>query len=222
MSNEIIIIAGFSGLGREVLWAARRSQAQTPGWNARILGYTERAAPGAGAADAGLPYLGVEGPGLFELDPAPSHFICGIGDNRTRREVCLALEALGLKPISVIDPSVIIGPGVTVGAGSYIAPGAILSPGSTLGRHALINQHASIGHDAVLGDYVQVCPGARVSGWAKVGEGAFLGSNAVVSPRISLGPWSSLGACSFAHQSIPEGVTAVGNPARALPRLNPA
>lgn len=217
MSNEKIIIAGFSALGREVLWVAHRAQAQTPGWTAEILGYTETAAPEAGAGVDGLPYLGMEGPGLLELEPRPSHFICAIGDNHVRQRVCALLESLGLEPFSVIDPSVIIGPGVTVGAGSYVAPGSILSPDSTLGRHVLINQHVSIGHDAVLGDFAQACPGARVSGWAKVGEGAFLGSNAVVSPRISVGPWSSLGACSFARQNIPERVTAVGNPARFSP-----
>jgi sugar O-acyltransferase (sialic acid O-acetyltransferase NeuD family) len=213
MSNEKIIIVGFSGLGREVLWAALRAQALTPGWNAELLGYTERAAAEGPEID-GLPYLGLEGPGLLDLKPAPTHFICAIGENRLRRKVCAVLEGLGLKPISVIDPSVIIAPGVLVGAGSYIAPGSILSPGSTIGRHALINQHVSIGHDSRLGDFVQACPGTRVSGWAQVGEGGFLGSNSVVAPKVSLGPWAVLGASSFASRDIPGGVTAVGNPAK--------
>jgi acetyltransferase EpsM len=220
MENEKIIIAGFSGLGREVLWVARRAQAQTPGCTAEILGYTERAASQEAAATS-LPYLGLEGPELLALDPAPTHFICAIGDNQARRRVCQQLEALGLKPISVIDPSVIIGPGVTVGAGSYVAPGSILSPGSSIGRHVVINQHVSIGHDSSLGDYAQACPGTRVSGWVKVGEGVLLGSNAVAAPRVSLGSWSVLGASSFACRDIPEGVTAVGVPAKPLFRSAP-
>jgi acetyltransferase EpsM len=219
MGNEKIIIAGFSGLGREVLWVARRVQAQTPGCTVEILGYTERAA--SQEAAAGLPYLGLEGPGLLALDPAPTHFICAVGDNRIRQRICQKLEALGLKPFSVIDPSVIIGPEVTVGAGTYVAPGSILSPGSSIGRHVVINQHVSIGHDSSLGDYAQACPGTRVSGWVKVGEGVLLGSNSVAAPRVSLGSWSVLGASSFACRDLPEGVTAVGIPAKSLFRSAP-
>jgi sugar O-acyltransferase (sialic acid O-acetyltransferase NeuD family) len=211
MGNEKVIIVGFSGFGREVLWAARRAQAQAPHWRAEIVGYTEKA-PAPESQD-GLPCLGLEGPWLLE---SASHFICAIGDNRIRQQVCARVEAMGLKPISVIDPSVLIGPGVEVGPGSYVGAGSILSPGARLGRHVLVNQGCTIGHDARLGDFVQACPGVRVSGWVEIGAGALLGSNAVAAPRISLGAWSTLGAASFASRDLPPGATALGIPARIL------
>jgi sugar O-acyltransferase (sialic acid O-acetyltransferase NeuD family) len=211
VGNERVIIVGFSGLGREILWTARRAQAQAPQGSAQIVGYTEKN-PAPDPRD-GIPCLGQEGPGLLE---SATHFICAIGDNRTRRQVCARIEAMGLKPISVIDPSVIIGPDVAIGPGCYVAAGSILSPGASLGRHVLINQGCTIGHDARTGDYVQACPGVRVSGWVAIGEGALLGSNAVAAPRISLGAWSTLGAASFASRDLPAGATALGIPARIL------
>ncbi|MDR3671932.1 MAG: hypothetical protein P4L36_13875 [Holophaga sp.] len=211
MGNEKVIIVGFSGLGREVLWAARRAQAQSPHGSPEILGYTEKA-PAADAPDD-LPFLGIEGPRLLE---SATHFICAIGDNRIRKQVCARVEAMGLEPISVIDPSVLIGPGVTIGAGCYVAAGSILSPGVRLGRHALVNMECTIGHDARLGDFAQACPGVRVSGWVTLGEGALLGSNAVAAPRTTLGAWCTLGAASFAHRDLPAGATALGVPARII------
>jgi acetyltransferase EpsM len=217
MGNEKLIIVGLGGLGREILWAARRAQV------AEILGYTEKG-EGNPPVD-GLPCLGLEGPWLLDLKPAaPTRFICAIGDNRLRKEICARLEAMGLEPMTVIDPSVIVGPGVTVGPGSYVGAGSILSPGATLGRNVVVNHGCSIGHDSVLGDFAQACPGTRVSGWVKAGEGAMLGSNAVAAPRLRLGAWSTLGAASFASHDLPDGATALGVPAKVLfknPRKEP-
>jgi sugar O-acyltransferase (sialic acid O-acetyltransferase NeuD family) len=223
MGREKVIIVGFGGLGREILWTARRAQKQAGDFSAEILGYTEKTAPGTSPVVDGLPCLGLEGPRLLDLKPeAPTHFICAIGENRKRKQLCEQLEAMGLKPMSVIDPSVIIAPGVSVGEGSYVAAGSILSPGSTLGRHVVVNQGCTIGHDSSLGDYAQACPGSRVSGWVKVGEGALLGSNAVAAPRVSIGAWSTLAAASFASRDLADGVVAIGVPAKLLFKNPPA
>jgi sugar O-acyltransferase (sialic acid O-acetyltransferase NeuD family) len=217
MPNERVIIVGCGGLGREVLWAARRAQAQTPDWTAEIVGFTAETAPHGNQSLDGLPFLGLTSKGLLEVSPAaPTHFICAIGDNRARKRLCGILESLGLIPFTVIDPSVAIGPMVEIGYGSYIGAGSIISPSSRIGRHVVINHACSIGHDSNMGDFSQACPGTRISGWVQVGEGALLASNAVAAPKVSIGPWAILGASSMASRDLPAEATAIGIPAKIV------
>ena len=217
MAREALVIVGCGGLGREVLWAARRAQALTPDWTAELVGFTAEMAPEGGSVVDGLPFLGLLGPDLAAgCRTAPTHYICAIGDNQARKRICARMEALGLRPKSVLDPSVLIAPGVEVGPGTYVGAGSILSPSANLGAHVVVNQGCTIGHDATVGAFAQVCPGARVSGWAIVGEGALLGSNAVVAPKVSVGAWSILAAASMASRDLPAEVTALGTPARIV------
>ena len=217
MKNIRLVIAGCGGLGQEVLWATRRSQAQTSDSFLDILGFCDDVPPPGNMGLEGLPFLGLIDNDLLGIKPnRPTHFICAIGNNLARKRVCGVLEAMGLEPWTVIDPSVIVGPSVKLGSGSYVGAGSILSPGSGLGHHVIVNHACSIGHDSILSDFSQACPGTRVSGWASVGEGALLGSNSVVAPKVSIGAWSILGAVSLASRDIPTGVTALGTPAKIV------
>ena len=145
-------------------------------------------------------------------------FICGIGDNRIREQEAKAAESLGWEPATVIHPSCQIAPNAVVGPGSYIAAGAVVGPYVTIGAHVLINNHVSVSHESTLGDFSQACPGSRITGKCKVGRSAFVGSNATLIPGVSLGDRSVLGANSVAIRSLGPDVTAVGVPARTLPR----
>lgn len=215
MAKEKLIIVGTGGLGREVLWAARRAQDQVPKCP-DIIGFTADDLPKGDQVIDGLPFLGLIGQGLTKTKLIPTHFICAIGNNLSRQRVSGLLESMGLIPFTVIDPSVILGPGIAVGPGSYVGAGSILSPSSSLGRHIIINHGTSIGHDSNLGDFSQACPGTRVSGAAIVGEGVLLGSNSVIAPMVSIGAWSILGASSLANRNLPPGVTALGVPAKIV------
>jgi sugar O-acyltransferase (sialic acid O-acetyltransferase NeuD family) len=217
MKNIRLVIAGCGGLGQEVLWAARRNQANAIGPAVDILGFCAEVPPSDSMEIAGLPFLGmIDGNLVADSPKRPTHFICAIGDNFARKRVCGSLEGLGLEPWTIVDPSVIIGPSVILGSGAYVGAGSILSPNSNLGRHVIVNQACTIGHDSSLGDFSQACPGTRVSGWASVGEGSLLGSNAVVAPKVSIGAWSILGGASLASRDLPSGVTAIGTPAKII------
>ncbi len=204
-----LVVVGAGGFGQEVVWAARNANRINPVYD--ILGYVDDDARKKGAEIYGCRVLGTPD----ELDFRPA-FVCAIGDNEARRSVATRLSSLGWSPAIVIDPSVIVAEGVAVGEGTYVGAGSILSPNAHLGNHVIINHHCSIGHDSILGDFVTVSPGGRVSGGCRLEEGAMLASNAVLAPGRSIGRYSKLSACSFALVNIPDGATAVGNPARVL------
>ena len=87
------------------------------------------------------------------------------------------------------------GMGIVIGETAEIGDGCTIYHGVTLGGTSLYKgakRHPTLGKDVVIG------AGAKVLGGFTVGDGAKVGSNAVVT------------------KPVPEGATAVGNPARII------
>ena len=103
-----------------------------------------------------------------------------------------------------------ISSGVPIGPGLYIAhPTGTVIMARRVGANASFVHAVTVGmrgeHEfPVLGDGVFVGAGARVLGPIRVGHGCRVGANAVVL------------------ESVPDGATAVGVPARILPARDPA
>lgn len=141
--------------------------------------------------------------------PAPGEwFICGIGDNSTRKRIG--------GTANVVHPAAIIAVPSSCGQGNYIGAGAIVNPGCRIGSGCIINTGAIVEHDCRLGDYCHVAPGAVLCGGVEIGEGAFVGAGSVVKPGVKIGPWATIGCGSAVIRDIPAGETWAGNPARKL------
>ncbi len=143
--------------------------------------------------------------------------VVGIGSARARKNVVDQLDVefpVVVHPNSFVDPTAQLGPGTVVFAG------AVIQPGARVGAHAIINSGATVDHDCRIGDYVQVAPGANVCGNVTVGEGTFVGAGAAVIENLSIGEWSIIGAASAVVQNVPDGVVAVGCPARVVKRVS--
>ncbi len=205
-SKELAVIGagGFAGEVADVAWLL--------GWESIKL-YDDNPAL-AGKNCAGYPCAG----SIVDFEKqAPTSYVIGIGQNRVRQKLGNRLDAAGHSAVSIIHPYTAISPTATIGPGAFIGIGVFIGPQVTIGQHALFNVGSSVGHDARLGNWVQLCPGVRVSGFCAVGDGAFLGSNSVLSPKVDMGEWSLLAATSFAMKSIPANCLAGGNPARIAP-----
>ncbi len=194
-----IILIGASGFGREVLWVCRRAGLE-------VVGFCDDAADKQAGTFCDLPLLGSIEQAAGRLGPGV-RFHCAVGGNRDRQRLVLRALAAGWAPVSVADPSAIIAPDAAVGEGTFIGPLTVVSCCANVGTFVLVNQHVSVGHDSRLGDFSQVCPGARVSGYCVIGEGAFLGSNAVLLPTRRMGNWSVLGAAALGLSNIDDGAT---------------
>src|ERR1035438_5307028 len=206
-----LVIVGAGGLGTEMVWAAEetnrgavRSGSPQPWWS--VLGYADSDLAKRGYRIGTYIVHGTVEETAAKFEGKETWFLCGVGDNYAGEKMVRAAEAVGWKPATLIHPSAIISPDARIGAGSYIAPGCVVSSRAQVGSHVIVNFHVSVGHDGILADYVQISPGARVSGRCYVGKCAFVGSNASLTPGVVVGDGAVVGANSQVVRNVSEGI----------------
>jgi sugar O-acyltransferase (sialic acid O-acetyltransferase NeuD family) len=143
-------------------------------------------------------------------------FIVAIGDNHARRQIVARLESLGGHFGRAVHPSAQIAKDVQLAPGVMIMANVVINPGSRIGNHTIVNTSATIDHDCVIGDFVHISPVAALAGNVVVREGAHIGMGSLILPGVQVGAYAIIGAGAVVVDDIPEGVTAVGVPARPI------
>jgi sugar O-acyltransferase (sialic acid O-acetyltransferase NeuD family) len=182
----------------------------------QAAGYTVTAAFDDDPAKRGQLLLGVPVKGATsELpDTYDVEAIVAIGSNPLRQQMALRFgQAVW---VTVVHPAAYVHPSVKIGPGTVVFAGAVIQPGSVVGAHVIVNTGATIDHDCVVGEYVHLAPGVRLAGDVEVGQGAFVGIGSVVVPGIRIGEWATVGAGGVVVSDLPDGVTAVGIPAKPM------
>jgi serine O-acetyltransferase len=104
--------------------------------------------------------------------------------------------------------------------------GVDIHPGARIGCGILLD-HATgvvIGETAVVGNDVSILHGVTLGGTGKesgdrhpkVGDGVLIGAGASVLGNVHIGAGAKIGAGAVVLRDVPEGTTAVGNPAKAI------
>lgn len=130
---------------------------------------------------------------------------------------------------SIANAAVIIGD-VSVGQDASVLPGATLRGDSgsrvVVGERANVQEgaclHVSEGHDIVVGRGVTIGHGAIVHGCA-VGDNTLIGMGAIILDGARVGANCIVGAGSLVTggKVIPDGMLAIGSPARPVRELAP-
>jgi sugar O-acyltransferase (sialic acid O-acetyltransferase NeuD family) len=144
--------------------------------------------------------------------------VIAIGGNVARKRVATALTAAGHHFATAVHPHAWVAPTARLGAGAVVFAGAVVQPDAELGEHVIVNTGASVDHDCRVGAFAHVGPGTHLAGDVTLGEGVFLGVGVSVIQGLRVGDWTVVGAGGSVVRDLPGGVTAVGVPARPLPR----
>ncbi|MFW2332873.1 NeuD/PglB/VioB family sugar acetyltransferase [Ilumatobacter sp.] len=182
-----------------------------------VAGHLSRAADTASATPALGPRLGSDAE-VRELAIAGHPFVLGIGfvdAPGSARRAELLRELADVELVTVRHRGATVSPGALVGAGTFIGPGSVVCVGVRLGRAAIVNSGAVVDHDCDIGDNVHVGPGATLSGAVRVGDNTLVGVGATVRQGIRIGSDVVVGAGAVVIDDLPDGVTALGVPARA-------
>lgn len=215
-----VAIIGAGGFGRHVhatlLRAIAHGTALVGGEPAEFAGFLDDGTPDAAVLDRlGATHLGPVA-ALADLPPG-THYLLAIGSGAVRRRIDATLSAAGFAPMTLIDPQATIGTDIRLGPGAIICSGARLETNIETGRHVHISENCTIGHDAVLADYVTAFPQAAIAGNVTIGAGTTIGTQAAIIQGLAVGADVMVGAGAVVIREVPDGVTAVGVPARYLP-----
>ena len=123
---------------------------------------------------------------------------------------------LSIPVASLTHPFAVISPSCKIGEGSVVMPGVVVNANTTIGRGCILNTACSIDHDSTLKDGVQIAPGVHGASGILYGSRAFVGIGASLKQGIRIGSGSVVGAGAVVIRDVPEGVTVVGNPGRAV------
>ena len=142
----------------------------------------------------------------------------GIGDARTRLHWLARLQQAGYALPVILHPRAWVAPSAVIGPGSVVFAQAAVQTQAQLGAGVIVNTGSTIDHDAVLADGVHICPGAHLAGQVQVGACSWIGIGASVIQQLRIGSAVTVGAGAAVVRDLPDGVTAVGVPARILSR----
>jgi sugar O-acyltransferase (sialic acid O-acetyltransferase NeuD family) len=177
------------------------------------VGYVDDHTALHGQVILGLPVLG----SIASLSHVPHDaVVIGIGNNAIRRRLFEQLGTQNERLIVVRHPAAVIAPDVVIGDGTVVMAGAIINTGVRIGTNVILNTGCTIDHHNQIGDHAHVAPGAHLGGDVRVGEETLLGIGAVVMPQRHIGSRTIIGAGAVVCSDIPDGVTAVGLPARII------
>jgi sugar O-acyltransferase (sialic acid O-acetyltransferase NeuD family) len=163
----------------------------------------------------GLPVLGRFG-AAAELQPLFADVIVAVGDNHARLQVLRDLQQNGLHVAVVAHPSSAISDHATVGSGTVIMAQCAVNPGARLGGGCIINTGATVDHDCDIGQGAHLSPGVHLGGNVTIGERSWLGVGVSVRDGVTIGADVIVGVGAAVTTDLPDGVTAVGVPARVI------
>lgn len=143
-----------------------------------------------------------------------SGVIVAIGNNQIRAAKFELLLKSHAPMISVIHPDATISRYSSIGAGSVVMAGVVVNIDTTVAEGVILNTGCSVDHDCSLGRFVHISPGAHLAGSVSVGEQSWIGIGASVRQSISIGSKVMIGAGAAVVSDLPDGVRAVGVPAR--------
>ena len=150
----------------------------------------------------------------FPADQAK--IVIAVGEPKIRKILREKVAACEYRLQSLVHPAAFIGSRTQIGDGTIVQFGSFVECDVSVGSNVLILQNSSVGHDSVIGNDAVISPCAFVAGACTIGERAYIAACVPVKENISIGADSIIGMGSAVLRDIPEGVIALGNPARVM------
>jgi UDP-perosamine 4-acetyltransferase len=206
MSSEAVVIIGSGGHAKVVIELVHAEGKY------QIKGCTGLGETGLVLGD--VPILGTDSVLPAMLANGTKKAFVAIGDNHLRLQLLAQVSEMGFELINAISPHAVVSPSARLGRGIAIMAGATINASTQIGDGAIINTNAGIDHDCRIGSGAHIGPGSVLAGNVEIGSETFLGVGTCVIPGIRIGSRTIVGAGSVDVRDLPDGVKAMGVPAR--------
>lgn len=118
----------------------------------------------------------------------------------------------------LVDPSSNISDTSNIKAGAVIAPLCSVQSDSKIKQNVFVNTMSIIGHDVEIGSDVVISSMVNLGGASIIGKSSYVGMGALIKENVRIGKDCIIGMGSVVHNDIPDGMIALGNPARPVKR----
>ena len=151
-------------------------------------------------------------------------FTIGIGDNHVREKVARRFQDK-LRFATLIHPSATFGTGqrdeIEARSGVIVCAGVRFTNNIRVGDFSIFNLNATIGHDVIVDEFVNVAPGACISGNVHLGSHCWIGTGAAVNQgtndtKLLVGAGTVVGSGAVVVKDCDESAVYVGIPARRI------
>jgi sugar O-acyltransferase (sialic acid O-acetyltransferase NeuD family) len=193
------------GLGREIFDAAQRANGTHRRWDE--LCFIDDS-PLLGRDFYGARLWSFEA-FLKVFDGADVEVAIANGEPVIRRQLFDKLRSL------VADSAVVTG-NAAIGAGAIVTDHCSVASLAQVGENVAINVKSIVGHDVRLGDHCVLSSMVNVGGATSIGENSYVGMGVQIREGLSIGRDVIVGMGSIVYDDIPDGVIALGNPARPM------
>src|SRR5262245_36868864 len=148
-------------------------------------------------------------------------FNVALANPHARMAVCERFLEAGIKPVSIISRRALVMGPAEIGEGSIVCAFCTITTNIRIGRFFHANIYSYVEHDAVIGDYVTFAPRVNCNGNVTIKDLAYIGAAAAIrqgdygAPTV-IGRGATVGMGAVVLNSVPDGDTVVGNPAKPL------
>lgn len=142
--------------------------------------------------------------------------VIAVGEPSVRDFMYHKVKDEGISLATLVHPGVYIDETTTIGEGVVIAEGVTITANVEIGNNTYIQAHAVIGHDIRIGQHTVIGSNCQIGGGDQIGDRVFMGFLSGITDHISIGSDSIISAGAIVFRELPEGVIAVGNPARIM------
>lgn len=151
-------------------------------------------------------------------------FAIGIGDNQVRRKVS-SRYLNQLRFTNLIHPSASFGRGqlaaIADRKGVIVCAGVRFTNNIQVGNFTIVNLNATVGHDVICEDFVNIAPGANISGNVHIEAGCWIGTGALINQgdaetKLRIGANTTIGSGTVVVKPCDHDAVYVGIPAKRI------
>jgi sugar O-acyltransferase (sialic acid O-acetyltransferase NeuD family) len=138
------------------------------------------------------------------------------GEPAVRDKLARRLAAVQATLGVVVDVSTLVADSAHLAPGAVVTPLCSISSDARLERNAAVNTMSIVGHDVVVGENTVISSMVNIGGASKIGKNSYIGMGALIKESVVIGDDVIIGMGSVVYADIPDGVIALGNPARPM------